>query len=539
MSTGIDSTIGETETGRRRSEGSVDEEGREISLTVKELRAGYRDPSGVNPFQYDVIIHGVDLEAAAGEIIGIQGPNASGKSTLLSAIVDPKRRLSGSVQCGNSNLETGMTAYVPQSPAETLSPWLEVQEEIALPMRVRDLPKTERRHRVEELMSRHGIDLPFGRRVSALSGGQRVKVALLRSFAVPDMKLFVLDEPFEGLDVQTRGVLIDTIRSVALQGIPVLITSHREEDLHSVGARIVRLEGSPVDRLVPVSKPDQDSRASFSQREETPLESSSEDVLSKTSKQSESDSSGTFGILRAFGIAAGLVVWELLAEAVGDPGLLPGPLSVGQASIDLLTNPGRAAHFFATMAPASSGWLIANAIAVPVGILLGYDERIYSTVSPWLSLGRTLPVFMLVAPAIGLFPGFRELQRGFLIWLTIFLISLQAVSAASAFAPRVRVRIARIYGASHWFRLTRVMPYETLSGIFGALEVTLPLSVIVALVVEIFLIPQTGLGIYIYNHLTDADLSVLFAHILLPGLAAAIGMWALRRWGSKQNVTQS
>lgn len=509
-------------------------------LRVRDLRAGYRDLSGVNPFQYDIVIDGVDLDISPGEIIGIQGPNASGKSTLLSAIVDPQRRLSGAVQCGNVSLETGMTAYVPQSPAETLSPWLEVEEEISLPMRVRNFPETKRRRRVEELMSRCGIDLPLDRQVNALSGGQRVKVALLRSFAVPDMRLFVLDEPFEGLDVDTREVLVRAIRRVAQKGIPVLLTSHREEDLHSVGARIVALRGSPVRHLVPVSEPNQGAKTGLEQkRTTTSSRAQSEDTLSKTDEQSQASSSGGFGALRISGIAAGFVLWGILAEAVGNPGLLPGPWSVAQEASDLMTDLDRAIPFLVTMGRAVSGWIIANAIAIPTGIVLGYDERIYGTVSPWLSLGRTLPVFVLVAPAIGLFPGLPEVQRIFLVWLTLFLISLQAVSAASAFAPRIRVRLARIFGASHWFRLSRVMPYESMGGIFSSLEVTLPLSIIVTLVVEIFLIPQIGLGIYLYNNLTDADLSLLFAYILLPGIAAALGMWALRRWGSKQNVSQN
>ena len=89
--------------------------------------------------------------------------------------------------------------------------------------------------------------------------------------------------------------------------------------------------------------------------------------------------------------------------------------------------------------------------------------------------------------------------------------------------------IAKIFGASHWFRLTRIMPFEAISGIFTALEVTLPLSVVVCLVLETFLIPKTGLGLYVFNHLNDSDLSLLFAHILWPGAIVAASLAVIRR----------
>jgi len=524
---------------------------RQRALSVERLKAGYPDTSGINPFGYSVVINGVELQVEAGEIVGIQGANASGKSTLLSAIVDPKRRLSGSVKSGDSELQTGETAYMPQAAAETLSPWLTVGEEVALPLRIDGVSEKEQRKRVQELMSRYRIELPLDRRVHALSGGQRVKVALLRSFAVQRMRLFVLDEPFEGLDSESRHVVLASIQRVANRGVPVLLTSHREEDLRALNARMLRLRGSPVDRIVPVSSrpmtieagTDRGQSAAGTQRRgsgsfalgsENLKKDDANDALSQMSAEVRPDSeSDGFGALRIGGIALGFGVWKLAAAAVGDPGLLPGPLSVGEEAIRLLFDTERFPHFGATMSRALSGWLLANLTAIPIGILLGYDKRIYSAASPWLSLGRTLPVFVLLGPAIGLFPGYSELQRGFLIWLTLYLISIQSVSAAAAFASRIRLRIARIFGADHWFRLKNVLFHESLGGIFSALEITLPLAVIVSLVVEIFLIPQVGLGVYIYNNLTSGDISTLFAHILLPGVAAAVGMWGLRKIGSR------
>jgi ABC-type multidrug transport system ATPase subunit/ABC-type nitrate/sulfonate/bicarbonate transport system permease component len=503
-------------------------------VKVDELRAGYPSSGGFNPFEYDVVVDGVSFEVGPGEIVGIRGRNASGKSTLLSAIVDPGSRLGGEVLSKGEALRPGMIAYMPQSAGETLSPWLDVEEEIALPLRVRRVGREQWQSEVSKTMREHGIYVPRSRKVSQLSGGQRVKVALLRSFTVPNIRLFVLDEPFEGLDAESRQVMIGAIRDVADRGVPILMTSHRSEDLQALGARQLEMVESPVTHLVEVT--DDADPLTIPERKSanhTDSFSEEEDVLSEISQQEEFSSS-SFNVISLFGLVVGTGLWYLLAKAVSDPGLLPGPFSVFEEIIDLLSNPDLLPRFGATMTRALAGWVLANAAAIPLGVLLGYDTRIYRGVAPWLSLGRALPVFVLLGPAVGLFPGLPYLQRHFLIWLTLFLISLQAITVAAALATRGRIKIARIFGASHWFRLRHIMPYESLGGIFAALEVTLPLAVVVTFVVELFLIPQNGLGIYVFNHLTDNDLSMLFAHILLPGIIAAIGMRLLRSFAGEQ-----
>ena len=234
-------------------------------------------------------------------------------------------------------------------------------------------------------------------------------------------------------------------------------------------------------------------------------------------------------LLTIGGLTGGTCCWALAATLVHNPGLLPGPSSVLAQILSLLTAPDEVPHLGMTMVRALSGWIAACTAALPVGILIGYNNAIYKGAAPWLSLGRSLPIFALVGPAVGLFRDVPELQRIWLIWLTLFLIALQTISVAAAFAPRRRIQLARIFGASHWFCLRRIMFHEVVPGIFAALEITLPLSLIVTLVVETFLIPRYGLGIYIYNHLSDSDLSLLFAQILVPGIVGALGMAALRR----------
>ncbi len=504
-------------------------------LHVRNLRAGYKLPGRLLARQRKVVVDGLDFEVKSGEILGFFGANGSGKSTILKALVDLQSRFDGDVFCNGERLVPGKIAYVPQSPAATLSPWLDVRREIALPLRIQGMPREQWTTAVNELMGETGIWIPLDRKVGSLSGGQRVKVALLRALAVrnpvtPGDCPFVLDEPFEGLDIETRWTLIKLIRAEAAKGVPVIVTSHRLEDLQALGARTLRIDGAPVRRFVeaPLSL----SAISGSQPQQNQVQSDALTSVPATREQEsmkQRASAYTFG---AVGLVGGFALWAILSAFINNPGLFPGPFSVVRAMVDLLSSADSARHFLATMLRATAGWTAANLLAIPIGILLGYDRRFFQAVAPWLSVGRALPIFVLCAPAAGLFPRLPEMQRGFLIWLTLFVISLQGVSAATALAVRRRMDIAGVFGASHIFKLTRIMPFEAISGIFSALEITLPLSIIVTLVIETFLIPETGLGLYVFNHLNDADLSLLFAHILWPGILVAISLFLIR-WKSR------
>ena len=496
------------------------------ALEVHGLVAGHHG-QGLFAGSRHVLIDGVDLTVHSGEIVGILGANGSGKSTFLLSLVDKHHRFAGDVLLGGHPLRIGAVAYVPQAPAGSLSPWLRVADEIGLPLRIRGVKESERSKIVNSLIARRELYVPLDRRVSALSGGQRVKVALLRALAVPDYQVAILDEPFEGLDEASRYTLQRAIRSLAETGVPVLITSHRAEDLDAVGARKLVLNGSPTSHLVPENEcavPRLEQA-----KEETKVtgngDSLSQSTVIRANERTDRHAAALRGIA---GIILGLLVWASLAAVLANPSLLPGPWRVSVEAYKLITEWANAVNVLATIASAFIWWAIANAIAIPTGLLFGYRPNAYQFIAPWLSVGRCLPIFALLGVAKSAFPGSSSAQSGFLIWLTVFLISLHSLSVSAAMAPRRRMNLAAIYGASHTFRLTRILPFECMSGLFAALEVTLPLSVIVTIVVGMFIFPEYGLALDIFNNMDKPDLSKLFACVIVPAIAAAGGLVVLR-----------
>ncbi|GAA0552845.1 zinc transport system ATP-binding protein [Rhizomicrobium palustre] len=173
-----------------------------------------------------VILEDVSLVLHAGEIVTLIGPNGSGKTSLLKALLGLMRVSSGEV-IRKPGLSIG---YVPQQFAPDLS----------LPITVnRFLDLFADRAAREKALRRVGIDEATGQRqVSALSGGELARVMLARAIAAkPD--LLVLDEPLTGVDVAGEAALYQLIAELRdeLQ-CGILLVSH---DLHIVMAKSDRV----------------------------------------------------------------------------------------------------------------------------------------------------------------------------------------------------------------------------------------------------------------------------------------------------------
>lgn len=498
-------------------------------LRIVGLRAGY--PTSIfSQDKANLIADGLNFEIPAGSIVALVGANGSGKSTIIRALVDPKFRLGGRVSSDDAPLEPGQIGFVPQQSVLTLFPWRTGLKNAGLWLEIHGQSDAEIKRVVERISSEYEIKVPLHRRITDLSGGERVKIALLRSLCVTDMRVWILDEPFEGLDITSRLLLRDLIRQVAAKGVPILLTSHLRDDLLAVNADEYLVTERPVTTLRPVSKLHLVADRELDSPSQTvtinsPLaeEQSQQIIATKHSKFP----------LELLGIISGFLLWLAVAYIINLPGLLPSPLSVGQQMLAILSSQELIPHFLGTLWRITGSWLIGICFATPLAIIIGYYTKVYKLLVPWLAVGRAFPVFVLVGVAIGLFPGHAEIQRFFLIALTIFLIHLQIVTAAVYIAPRRRTDLARIYGAGPTFFLPKVMLYESVGGILAGLETSLPLAVILTLVVETFLYPEKGLGFYISNKLVSANLSEVFAAVLWPAILAAIGVWLLRKYAQR------
>lgn len=173
-----------------------------------------------------VVLEDVSFRVAAGERIGLLGPNGGGKSTLMRVLLGELRPVHGAVEvavrCGT----------VPQSERSRLDYPVSALD-VALMGTLSRLPWWRRpgrgeRARAHEALESVGLGSLAGRSFGELSGGQRQRALVARAL-VQDARLLLFDEPFSDLDRSSADALTALIDSLAAEGRGVLIATHDVE----------------------------------------------------------------------------------------------------------------------------------------------------------------------------------------------------------------------------------------------------------------------------------------------------------------------
>jgi ABC-type multidrug transport system ATPase subunit len=178
------------------------------------------------------VLSGIDLELRAGELVALLGPNGAGKSTLLDALAGALEPAAGTV------VREGRVAVALQSPDLARRTAL-ANVEAALGWW--GVPRAERRGRALEALRAIGAQHLADRPATALSGGERRRVHVARAIAVrPDVLL--LDEPFAGLDAETRAALLrDTGAALRAGARAALVVVHDRAEAWALADRLVIL----------------------------------------------------------------------------------------------------------------------------------------------------------------------------------------------------------------------------------------------------------------------------------------------------------
>jgi manganese/iron transport system ATP-binding protein len=174
---------------------------------------------------------GVSASVAAGGSVALIGPNGAGKSTLLRAILGLVPLAGGTIEVLGRRPEEARrsVAYVPQ--AESLDPEFPVSvAQVVLMGRYRDVGWVRRPGRSDRAIAaaaleRVGLTDRAGDRFGTLSGGQQQRVLIARAVA-QQSRVLLLDEPFNGVDAVTQGVLLEVLAELRADGATVVISTH-------------------------------------------------------------------------------------------------------------------------------------------------------------------------------------------------------------------------------------------------------------------------------------------------------------------------
>jgi NitT/TauT family transport system ATP-binding protein len=224
----------------RRKQSGQDMPAQGPVLDLRSVSVRYLTKSGLNTAVTDV-----SVKVDPGEFVSIVGPSGCGKSTLLHVAAGLIRPAAGKVTYLGQEW-TGLhpdVGYVTQK--DTLLPWKNVIDNIALPLKLKGMGKAERRTVATEMAENLGLADYLKHFPAQLSGGMRQRVQLGRTL-VTRPKLLLMDEPFGALDAYLRLRMQELLLSMLREHrVSTVFVTHDLGEAIALSDRVVALAGSP------------------------------------------------------------------------------------------------------------------------------------------------------------------------------------------------------------------------------------------------------------------------------------------------------
>lgn len=209
-------------------------------------------------FGHVEVLKGVDVSIAEKEVVVIIGPSGSGKSTLLRCMNYLEEPTSGDITVDNMKLDKhadinkireniGMVFQ-----RFNLFPHMTVLENIVLaPTKVLKISRDEAISTAMDLLQRVGLKEKANSYPSQLSGGQQQRVAIARALAMKP-KVMLFDEPTSALDPEMVTEVLDVMKSLANQGMTMVVVTHEMGFAREVGDRVLFVdEGRIIEEGTP------------------------------------------------------------------------------------------------------------------------------------------------------------------------------------------------------------------------------------------------------------------------------------------------
>ncbi len=214
----------------------------EIGLKIHGLRKSYRKR---------VVIRDVSISLQRGEVVGLLGPNGSGKTTTFYAVAGLVSADGGKVSIDGDDI-TALPMYrrarmgIGYLPQEmSIFRGLNVEQNIGAILDIAIGDRHKRRERLEELLAEFSIEHLRRTPAIALSGGERRRVEIARCLAA-NPKYLLLDEPFAGVDPIAVGEIRQLVTDLKSRGIGVLITDHNVRETLELVDRVYILHDGKV-----------------------------------------------------------------------------------------------------------------------------------------------------------------------------------------------------------------------------------------------------------------------------------------------------
>lgn len=193
-----------------------------------------------------VVVRGVDVTVAPGEVCCLVGRSGCGKTTILHALAGLTTPVSGRVLLHGEDVtgRPGRVSYMLQK--DLLLPSRRIIDNVCLPLVLAGMRRADARAKAAPLFERFGLAGCERKWPSELSGGMRQRAAFLRTYLM-GADVTLLDEPFSALDALTRTDVRRWFVGVAAElGLSALVITHDVDEAVSMASRIYVLAGAPA-----------------------------------------------------------------------------------------------------------------------------------------------------------------------------------------------------------------------------------------------------------------------------------------------------
>ena len=209
--------------------------------------------------------------------------------------------------------------------------------------------------------------------------------------------------------------------------------------------------------------------------------------------------------------------WFITATKLVNPLFLSSPLETVKSLFSFLFNQNGFAHLWSTFYRTLIGFIFAILLAVPIGIVVGTNKKIYSFLEVIIDFFRSLPataLFPLFILFLGIGDAVKIAVATFIAFWVIFINTVYGVWNQS----KIRVQVAKVFRASRFQTFKEVTLPDILPQIFVGLRLAISYSLVVVVVAEMFIGAKYGLGQKIIDSYLAYRTSYLYAIILIVGL---------------------
>ena len=213
-----------------------------------------------------------------------------------------------------------------------------------------------------------------------------------------------------------------------------------------------------------------------------------------------------------------LLVWFIITyTGLIGPFFLPTPVVVLKKLVQIIISGVIFDDIAKTFYRMLSGFMIAASIGIPLGIFVGYWVRIYNSFEFVIDFFRSVPATALF-PLFMLFFGIGDGAKIAIIVFSCSLIILVNTMYGVKNSAKTRIMVAKTMKAPRSYILARVILPEALPEIFAGLRISLSLSLIIIVVLEMFIGTKRGLGYLIYNAHMSYSISEMYSVIIIVGV---------------------